>query len=100
MILKAFSEYLHSYTNDIPSHIILCRWLKDILNKIPQTNVERVIHYELTLIQSEEGIFAILGSSMSGQKLLENLYKYTQSYDNQTFSRWIHELKPNDFNQE
>jgi hypothetical protein len=97
MILQEFSKILRSYPAHIPATVILTRWLKEILLKKPENNVEKIIHAELTLIQNEDGAYAIVGTRKSGQKLLENLHKYINSYENHNFSRWLHRLKPTDF---
>jgi hypothetical protein len=97
MILQEFAKEIRKYAADIPPSIILTRWLKDILEKKPENNVERIIHTELTIIHNEEGDYTIVGSDLSGQKLLETLYRYVLSYENQKFSRWLHEKNPRDF---
>ncbi len=98
MILQEFSKELRKYAAYIPPSIILTRWLRDILTKKPTNNVERVIHHELTLLENDEGDYTIVGTSLSGQRLLESLYKYIESYENQHFCRWLHQVKPEDFN--
>ena len=99
MILRAFAKHIQEYAADVPLIILLNRWLKDILQKPPQNNVERIIHAELTLIQDKNETYSIVGTTRSGQKLLENLYRYVQSLENQDFSRWLHEINPNDFDE-
>ena len=97
MIINAFSQHLKEYAADIPATIILSRWLKDILEKSPGNNIEKIIHTELTLLKGETGIYAVVGTSMSGQKLLENLNKFILSYENNNFARWVHNINPTDF---
>lgn len=97
MILKAFAKNIHEYAAKIPPVIILTRWLKDILVKEPENNVEKIIHTELTLLQQESGMYAVVGTTPNGQKLLENLYNLALSFENQDYSRWIHNLKANSF---
>lgn len=100
MILQAFSNHLQSYSANVPPTIILARWLKEILLREPQNNTEKIIHTEITLLQDKNGIYSVVGTDQNGQKLLEVLYRFAQSYENQSFSRWIHEKKATDFNEE
>jgi len=97
MILKAFSKHLQEYSADIPSYIILTRWLREKLQKKPETLIDKVLHAELTLLQSEDGINAVVGSTVSGQKLIKNLLNYAESYDHQKFLRWLHNQTSSDF---
>lgn len=98
MILQAFSKYLQEYAANLPSYIILTRWLTEKLKKNPETTIDKIIHAELTLIQDENGLDAVVGTTKSGQKLLQNLLSYTESYDRQKFSRWLKQQDPSDFN--
>lgn len=100
MILKEFSKVLQQNYTQLPPSEILANWIKGILSNPPITNVEKVIHAELTILENKDGTFAIVGISKSGQKLLESLYKFIESYENQAFSRWIHNNKPADFRED
>jgi hypothetical protein len=97
MIIKAFSDYLKEFKSDIPPVIILSRWLKDKLYKHPENNVERVIHSEISLFVNKKGRFMIVGNGESGKNLLESLYNFALSYEQQNFSRWLHDKKASDF---
>ena len=48
MIIKAFSEYIKTFNSEIPTLILLTKWLKEILSKSPESNMERIIHNEKT----------------------------------------------------
>lgn len=100
MILKEFAKVLQQNYSQISPSEILANWIKNILSHPPITNVEKVIHAELTILYNQDGTFAIVGISKSGQKLLETLYRFIESYENQAFSRWVHNNKPNDFKQD
>jgi len=100
MILKEFAKELKKYAAEVPPSIILTRWLKDILVRKPETNTEKIIHAELTLLEDNENNYAIVGTRLSGQKLLETLYRYIQSLENQDYSRWLHHLQANDFEED
>jgi len=97
MIIKAFSDYLKEFNNDIPSTILLSRWLKDSLTKKPEDRISKIIHRELIFIKDKRGLFMIVGKSNSGTVLLESLYNFALSYEQQNFTRWIHNLKASDF---
>ena len=97
MIIKAFSEYLKDFSPEIPPVILLSRWLKDKLQKQPEGNVDRVIHHEIAYLKNNREVFALIGNSDSGMVLLESLYNFALSYEHQNFSRWVHNLKPDDF---
>lgn len=95
MILQEFSKTFRSYAAALPPEVVLNRWLKDILEAPPETNVEKIIHSELTLIEDYTGNYAIVGQTRSGQKLLEMLYKYILNLENQDIARWLHNLDSN-----
>lgn len=100
MILDAFAKSYHKFAADIPPIILLNRWLKDILKNVPETNVEKIIHTELSLIEGDNGLYAIMGKDPRGQKLLKNLYSLVESLERQEFSRWLHEKNTEDFHQD
>jgi hypothetical protein len=98
MIIKAFSEYLKIFNEEIPPVIVLSRWLKDKLSNKPLNNVERIIHKEICLVKNKLGLFVLVGKSDSGRILLESLYNYALSYEQCNFSRWVNDLRASDFN--
>lgn len=97
MILTAFSKYLKEFKSDVPAVIILSRWLKDKLSKPAEDNIEKVIHREISLFVNKKGGFMLIGNSESGRILVESLYNYALSYEQQNFNRWIHNKKASDF---
>ncbi len=99
MIISAFSKHIRSYQADIPPVIILIRWIKDILSKKPENNIEKVIHKEIALIKNKFGAYMLLGKSKSGASLIESLYQFALSYEQQNFARWVHSVKASDFKQ-
>lgn len=100
MIIKAFSEYLKSFNNEIPPLLLLSRWLKDKLSINPENNVERIIHKEIGLLVNERGLFFLIGKTTSGKILIEALYEFALSYDHHKFNKWVHKVKASDFNNE
>lgn len=123
MILEAFSKYLHESDQAIPSTEVLSRWLWEKLSMPPQCNVDRVIRCEIIICRKEEpaegedtttecdifipqiendlyeadASFVFKGSSKSGERLLNSLKTYGQSYEQQKWARWIHNIKASDF---
>lgn len=97
MIIKAFAKYLQSYKEDIPCVILLSSWVKSILEKEPENNVERIIHAEISVSKNNVGMFILTGKGKSGRVLLESLYNFALSFEQQKFSRWIHHTNASDF---
>lgn len=101
MILEAFSQILHRdwHVEGESAKSILHRWLLGMLTDIqPDDNVSKVIHTELEMHHNADCI-AFLPKSYTGQILLNSLYLYCDSYESWQFSRWVHEQKPQHFNQ-
>jgi len=99
MIIKAFSEHLKQFERTIPPVIILSRWLKDILEHVPENNVEKIIHTEICYLRNKIGIFILVGKSETGRNLLESLYNFALSFEQHNFSKWVHDVKASDFKQ-
>ncbi len=97
MIIKAFAKFLQSYKEDIPCIILLSKWVKTILEKEPENNVERIIHAEIAISKNNLGMFILTGKGKSGRILLESLYSFALSFEQQKFSRWIHHRNASDF---
>lgn len=103
MIIKAFATYLQSYEGNscnIPPVILLANWVKTILGKEPTNNVERIIHHEIALSQNNIGVFILTGKGKSGRVLIESLYTFALSFEQQKFNRWIHRANASDFKEE
>ena len=99
MIIKAFATFLQSYQEDIPSVVLLTKWVKTILEKEPENNIERIIHAEIALAKNNLGMFILTGKGKSGRTLIESLYSFALSFEQQKFNRWIHHTKASDFNE-
>jgi hypothetical protein len=99
MILEAFSEMLkiHHEQGETDAHDILNNWILEILRKgKPVNNVDRVIHAEFALLISGDET-VILPKSHSGEKLLNSLKHYCESYDHWMFRRWLHQANASHF---
>lgn len=113
LILEAFAEYLHGADPRMPATDVLAQWLWKRLSAPPITNVDRVLHCEMAICQVPESkkgavsldmigekkavTYVFRGTSDSGKRLLRSLYEYCQSYDQQRWARWVHNLKASDF---
>jgi len=112
VILEAFANYLHAADPELPASCILARWLWERLSIPPETVVDRVLHCELqiganggsgrgtlTLESAKNGpVYVFKANSDTGQKLLNSLYQYALSYEQQKWARWVHWVKASDFN--
>jgi len=97
MIIKAFSDYIKTFNSEIPTLILLTRWLREKLSKNPENNVERIIHNEIGILKNNRGVFLLIGKTKSGKVLIEALNEYALCYDQHKFSKWIHKIKASDF---
>lgn len=97
MILESFAEYLKKQGEKTSADVILSQWLREKLKAEPKDNIERIIHAEIEFSADENGDLIFKGKSKSGRILLDSLYNYAQSYEQQKFGRWVHKLKASDF---
>ena len=102
MILKEFSKYIQSKTDEIinnktTSTKLLCEWINIVINKNPKNHVDKIVHKEIMLAKNNSGDFLIVGKSESGRILLKALYNYAQSYEHYIMSKWLEDKKPEDF---
>ncbi|MGN1125673.1 MAG: hypothetical protein ACI4SM_05745 [Candidatus Gastranaerophilaceae bacterium] len=102
MIISEFAKYLQERNDEIiekhSSCSLLCAWLLSILERKPKTNVEKVVHAELTLAKNKFGEFLIVAKSPSGQKLTNSLYNFALSYEQHLMRKWLQDKNSNDFN--
>lgn len=73
MILQEFSKYIQTKNDEIISNKstavnLLSEWIQQIMSKNPQTNVEKIIHSELTLAKNKYNEYLIIGKSESGPR--------------------------------
>src|SRR5574344_249176 len=77
MILTAFAKFLQSKKNEIVekkscTHLLL-QWVKEILSRVPENNVEKVIHTEIAVATNPLGDVLLIAKSESGRKLMNAL---------------------------
>lgn len=101
MILTEFSKYLQERNQEIIEKKscvkLLCLWVKDIIERKPKTQVEKIIHTEITLAKNKVGDFLLVAKSPSGQTLTKALYNFALSYEQYVLSKWLQDKKPKDF---
>ncbi len=54
MILEAFAEYLHAADQSLPATEVLSRWIKERLDAPVLTNVDRVMHCEISIAKGSD----------------------------------------------
>ncbi len=96
MILQDFSDFLKQ-NEEKPSVSLLYIWLKLKIESPAKTNVDRILQKEIYIAKNKAGNFLFIGKSSSGRKLLESLYNFALSFEQQKMARWIHQQKANDF---
>lgn len=102
MILTEFSKFLQEKEQDIIKEkksctILLGIWIKNILEKKPKTNVEKIIHAEVSLAKNKVGDYLLVAKSESGRTLTNALYNFAMSYEQHILNKWLQDKKPSDF---
>ncbi len=115
MILDAFATYLQKADQSIAAPSILARWLWERLSVPAESVIDQVLHCELSLVRVRQTnkrrlalrltdvshypslAYVFKGNSASGLRLLESLYEFSLSYEQQRWARFVHSLKASDF---
>lgn len=102
MILTEFAKYLQDNEQEIVNNkktgtSLLGGWIKSVLEKNPKTNVEKIIHTEITLAKNAAGDYLLVAKSESGRTLTNALYNFALSYEQHVMNKWIQDKKPEDF---
>lgn len=96
MILQEFSDFLKQNTKK-PSVSLLYAWLKIKIETPAKSNVDRILQKEIYIAKNKVGNFLFIGKSPSGRNLIQSLYNFALSFEQQKMARWIHEQKANNF---
>ena len=96
MILKEFSDFLKE-NEEKPSVSLLYIWLKIKIETPARTNIDRILQKEIYIAKNKTGCFLFIGKSPTGRNLIESLYNFALSFEQQKMARWIHKQKANDF---
>lgn len=101
MILNEFAKYLQDNEQSVIDKKscvnLLGKWIKSILEKTPKTNIEKIIHTEITLAKNEIGDYLLIAKSESGRSLTNALYNFALSYEQHVLKKWLEDKKPQDF---
>ncbi len=96
MILKEFSDFLKE-NEDKPSVSLLYVWLKLKIETPAKNNVDRILQKEIYIAKNKAGNFLFIGKSPSGRNLIQSLYNFALSFEQQKMARWVHKQKANNF---
>lgn len=106
MILSEFSRFLQEYYEENSPNsgkerktpvFLLFFWVKNKLETPATTNIDKILQKEIYLAKNRAEDFFLIGKSPSGRKLIDALYNFALSFEQQQYARWIHERKPEDF---
>lgn len=102
MIITEFSKYLQEYNQEIIDNkktcvILLGAWIKSVLERKPKTNVEKIIHHEISLAKNKAEDYLLVAKSESGRTLTNALYNFALSYEQHVMSKWLQNKKASDF---
>ncbi len=94
MILSEFSKFLQLHNDELLMRkttplVLLHEWLREVINKNPKNNIDKIIHKEIMYCENPEGDYFIIGKSDSGRVLVSALIKFAQSFDNYNQAKWI-----------
>ena len=96
MILKEFSDFLKENENK-SSVSLLFVWLKLKIETPAKSNVDRILQKEIYIAKNKSGTSLFIGKSPSGRNLIQSLYNFALSFEQQKMSRWIHNQKATNF---
>lgn len=96
MILKEFSEFLQK-NEEKPSVSLLYVWLKMKIESPAKSNVDKILQKEIYIAKNNVGNFLFIGKSPTGRNLIQSLYNFALSFEQQKMSRWVHNQKANNF---
>ncbi len=106
MILQEFADFLQEYYSEENLNknekqktpvFLLFFWIKNKLEKPAKSNVDKIIQKEIYIAKNKVEDFLLIGKSPSGRNLIQSLYNFALSFEQQQYARWLHERKPDDF---
>lgn len=96
MILREFSDFLKN--NEQKSSVsLLFVWLKTKIEMPAKNNIDKILQKEIYIAKNKIGNILFIGKSPSGRRLIESLYNFALSFEQQKMARWIHNQKANNF---
>lgn len=101
MILNEFSKFLQEKKEEILEKKscvhLLGLWVKEILERKPKNNVEKIIHSEIAIAKNKVGDYLLIAKSESGRSLTTALYNFALSYEHHLLQQWLQDKTPGDF---
>ena len=104
MIIKDFSDFLkENYKKNKKTTVeLLAVWIKNKIENPPKTLVDKVLQKEIYLAKNKftkkRGEYFLIGKSDSGRILINALFNFALSFEQQDYARKIHNLKSSDIN--
>ena len=94
MIISEFAKNLQEHNDKLLTRKttplkLLHEWLKQIINKNPKTNIDKIVHREILYCENQNGDYLIVGKSDSGRVLVSALIKFAKSYENYNHAKWV-----------
>lgn len=94
MIISEFAKYLQEHSDKLLTRKttplkLLHEWLKQVINKNPKTNIDKIVHREILYCENQNGDYLIVGKSDSGRTLVSALIKFAKSYENYNHAKWV-----------
>ena len=85
MIISEFAKYLQEHNDKLLTRKttplkLLHEWLKQVINKNPKTNIDKIVHREILYCENQNGDYLIVGKSDSGRVLVSALIKFAKTY--------------------
>lgn len=96
MILKEFSDFLKTH-EEKPSVSLLYVWLKLKIETPAASNIDKILQKEIYIAKNKNENCLFIGKSPSGRKLIQTLYNFALSFEQQKMARWVHNQKANNF---
>lgn len=101
MIITEFAKFLQSKEEEIIEKkscvALLGAWVKSVLESPPKTNVEKVIHAEISIAKNNNGNYLLIAKSESGRSLTSSLYNFALSFEQHVMTKWLQDKTPKDF---
>ncbi len=94
MIIAEYAKFLQTHNDELLTRKttplkLLHIWLKNVINKNPKTNIDKIIHKEIMFCENKNGDYLIVGKSDSGRVLVSALIRFAQSYENYNQAKWL-----------
>ena len=94
MIIKKFSDFLkENYKDGISTVELLSVWIKSRIETPPENLVDKILQKEIYLAKNKNGEYFLIGKSKSGRILINALFNFALSFEQQDYARKIHNIK-------